>query len=454
MTSKGKISCVKIAVVLATLPALIYAYEYGPNAGYTAAPTDNATACISSGCHVGTVNSGTGNVKITLPSGNSGTYVPGQAMQILVQITDATKASYGFQLTARMGTANTTQAGDFTTTDANTQVLCADSSNKVNGKLCPAPFSIQDIEHTTAGWQASLKATPKGSYTYSFNWTPPAAGSGNVTLYVAANCGTGVPAATPTNVYTSKITLTPAAAGPTMTNVNDAESARTSFTSGQWVAIYGSSLANTSRTWALSDFTGGTATGSPLPAKLDGVSVTIGGQPASVFYISPTQLNVLSPSNLPLGAAQVVVTNNGAVSSSFSTTVVQASPSFFYYAAGGNLYPLAVHLSDGALVGDPAVLAGTEKAHPGEVLEVFANGIAAATGGVIVPVTAFTQQVTITAGSTTLGTSAPYLVSAGEFQVNVTLPASIVAGSYPLTMTVPNGSTSTAGVTITLPVGP
>jgi len=85
---------------------------------------------------------------------------------------------------------------------------------------------------------------------------------------------------------------------------------------------------------------------------------------------------------------------------------------------------------------------------------VFANGIAAATGGVIVPVTAFTQQVTITAGSTTLGTSAPYLVSAGEFQVNVTLPASIVAGSYPLTMTVPNGSTSTAGVTITLPVGP
>jgi len=455
MTSKGKISCVKIAVVLATLPALIYAYEYGPDPGYTAAPGDNATACVSSGCHVGTVNAGTGNVKISLPSGNSGTYVPGQAMQILVQITDSTKSAYGFQITARMGTANTSQAGDFTTTDANTQVLCADGSIKANGKTCSTSFPIEYMEHTLTGYEASTKASPKGSYTYSFTWTPPATAVGTITLYAAANCGPGDPPVTsPTNVYKTNIALTPATSGPTMTNVNDAESARTSFTSGQWVAIYGSSLANTSRTWALSDFTGGTATGSPLPAKLDGVSATIGGQPASVFYISPTQLNVLSPSNLPLGAAQVVVTNNGAVSSSFSTTVVQASPSFFYYAAGGNLYPLAVHLSDGALVGDPAVLAGTEKAHPGEVLEVFANGIAAATGGVIVPVTAFTQQVTITAGSTTLGTSAPYLVSAGEFQVNVTLPASIVAGSYPLTMTVPNGSTSTAGVTITLPVGP
>ena len=105
-------------------------------------------------------------------------------------------------------------------------------------------------------------------------------------------------------------------------------------------------------------------------------------------------------------------------------------------------------------MGDPAVVPGTEKAHPGEVLEMYFNGIAASTGGVIVTATQFPQQVTITAGSTALTTSAPYLVSAGEFQVNVTLPASIATGSYVLTMSVPNGSTSTAGVTVLLPVGP
>src|SRR4051812_30405127 len=128
--TRTTVSYVKIAIILATLPVLVKAYEFGPNPGYTNAPGDNPTSCISSGCHTGAVNSGSGNVKITLPSGNSGTYVPGQAMKILVQITDSTKASYGFQLSARMSSGNTTQSGDFSTTDANTQVLCADGSTK------------------------------------------------------------------------------------------------------------------------------------------------------------------------------------------------------------------------------------------------------------------------------------------------------------------------------------
>src|ERR1700733_12830466 len=188
-----KIICAKATIILATLPMLVVAYEYGPLPGYTAAPGDNPTACISSGCHVGTVNSGPGNVKIVLPAGNSGTYVPGQAMQILVQITDSTKVSYGFQMTARMGSANTTQSGDFSTSDANTQVLCASGSPKANGSLCAAPFQTEYIEHTLTGYEASIKTTTKGTYTYSFMWTPPVAGSGTVTLYVAANCGIGDP---------------------------------------------------------------------------------------------------------------------------------------------------------------------------------------------------------------------------------------------------------------------
>ena len=89
-----------------------------PNPGYTAAPGDNATACITAGCHVGTVNSGAANggkVQIVLPTGNSGTYVPGQAMKIPeYRLPDFhQKVSYGFQMVARMGNGNLTQAGDF-----------------------------------------------------------------------------------------------------------------------------------------------------------------------------------------------------------------------------------------------------------------------------------------------------------------------------------------------------
>ena len=128
--------------------------------------------------------------------------------------------------------------------------------------------------------------------------------------------------------YTGGLVITPPT--PVVNGVQDAESGRKAFTSGQWVAIYGSNLGGTSRTWATADFTGGTAPGSPLPSSLDGVSVTINGAPASIYLVTPLQLNVLAPSNLPAGPVSVVVTNQGASSAPFQGTVVQASPSFFY----------------------------------------------------------------------------------------------------------------------------
>ena len=77
MTNRTRIVYAKFVVILATIPVLVYAWEYGPER-VTAAPGDSPTACILSGCHVGTVNSGPGNVNIILPSGNTGTYSPGR----------------------------------------------------------------------------------------------------------------------------------------------------------------------------------------------------------------------------------------------------------------------------------------------------------------------------------------------------------------------------------------
>ena len=249
-------------------------------------------------------------------------------------------------------------------------------------------------------------------------------------------------------------------ATPVISNVQDAESARTSITSGQYVAIYGINLASTTRTWnAALDFTGGTAAGSPLPTTLDGVSVTVNGIPAAVFSVCsiciPNQINIISPTSLSPGAANVVVSNNSTASAAFTgSTIAAASPSFFIYGAGGSYYPAAVHLN-GTLIGDPAVQPGSAKVLPGETIIMFANGLAAAPGGVVAPPSIqYPQQVTVTAGSTALTASAPYLVYAGEFQVNVTVPNGIAAGNYPLTLSVPNGSSSTGGITVTLPVGP
>ncbi len=87
------------------------------------------------------------------------------------------------------------------------------------------------------------------TFTYTVNWTPPvSASAGNVTLYVAANCGIGnPPVVTPTNIYTSKLTLTPAAASPNAPTINTSGvvpifSTSTTIQAGSWVSIYGNNL--------------------------------------------------------------------------------------------------------------------------------------------------------------------------------------------------------------------
>jgi uncharacterized protein (TIGR03437 family) len=355
--------------------------------------------------------------------------------------------SYGFQLTARYGTAGTNQAGGFAPADANTQVMCADGSTPTNGAACPSQFPVEDIEHTLTGWSNSI-SQGKGSFTYTINWTPPATNVGNVTLYIAANCGTGGPLVSPTHVYLTNMVLTPGAAptGPTIANVEDAESSRTSVVPGEWIAIYGSGLAGTSRTWAAADFNNG----NNLPMSLSGVSVQFGTLPAAVYYISPTQIDVQAPSGIS-GTVPVTVTNNGTVSSAFNTTVLQNAPALFYYPGGSNTYPAATHLN-GSLIGDPAVTAGTTKASAGETIVMYVNGLATSPSGVIIsaPIS-YSGAVTVNVGTAAANVTFAGLVAAGEYQLNVQLPSGLTSGNYPVTVST-QGQTSPTG--IILPVGP
>jgi uncharacterized protein (TIGR03437 family) len=48
-----------------------------------------------------------------------------------------------------------------------------------------------------------------------------------------------------------------------------------------------------------------------LPIPLDNVSVTVKGKNAYVYYISPTQINIFTPSDAMSGTVQVGVTKNG-----------------------------------------------------------------------------------------------------------------------------------------------
>lgn len=456
-TRKHKFVVAKILIISAVVPIIIHAYEYGPPAGVTGAPGDNRTGCIESGCHQGTPNSGPGGVTISV-AGGATTYTPGgAAIPLSVLITDSTMRSYGFELTARSGSAGTTQAGDFSTTDANTQVICEDGSNKANGKTCPANLSIEDIEHTETGWSNSISS--RGSYTYNFMWTPPATNVGNVTLYIAANCGTGTASVTPTHVYIpAPLVLTPGAAtnpnAPAITTngVVPLFSTATTIQPTSWISIYGKNLATSTALW----------TGN-FPTTLGGASVTINGKSGYLYYASPTQLNLQAPSDTATGSVNVVVTTSNGTSTS-TVTLGQYGPSFS--SLDGTHVAGIILRSDGSgaygggtydIVGPTGTSLGykTVAAKAGDSLVLFGvgfgptNPVVAAAAQPPVGGASTTTPVTLLINNKSVSPAFAGLTSAGLYQFNLTVPAGLGTGDVPLQGLV-NGAMTPMGAVLSL----
>ncbi len=137
--------------------------------------------------------------------------------------------------------------------------------------------------------------------------------------------------------------------------------------SGTWVSIFGSNLANTTRSWAAGDFVNG-----KLPTSLDGVSVSIDGLPAYIAYISPAQINALAPDDPATGLVQIQVTAPQGASNSLSVQKQAVAPALFILTGS---YAAAEH-ADGTYVGKPGLIPGvvTRPAQPGETIVLFGTG--------------------------------------------------------------------------------
>lgn len=445
---------IKIGLTLSTIPIVIWGYASGPEPNVTGAPGDQT--CIQAGCHTGTANSGPGNVKIILPSGNTGTYTPGQAMQLTVQITDTTKRSYGFELTARAGTGNKTQAGTFSPSDAFTQLACLTPDPKTF--LCPA--NSPDIEHTQAGWMNSVINGKSGSYSYTFTWTPPSTDVGAVTLYVAANCGTGADNQLGTNVYLANMALTAAAANPNTPSVSSNGivplfSTATTIQPGSWISIYGNNL-GTTLPYALWN--------GDYPTNLGGVSVKINGKPGYLYFASPTQINLQAPDDTATGSVPVVVTNgNGSVTT--TVTLSQFGPSFSLldskHVAGIVLrFDGSGSLGGGTydIVGPTGTSLGykTVAAKAGDNLVLFGVGFGPTTPfvGAGQPFTGSakindTSNLKLLINNVSVTPAFAGLTSEGLYQFNLTVPSGLGTGDVPLQAMVGGVSTPT-GVVVSL----
>jgi uncharacterized protein (TIGR03437 family) len=448
-----KVFWAKVAVIAVTVPVLIQAYEYGPDAGNSGVPGE--TTCAQAGCHVGTaVNGGPGSVNVTFPGGLS--YVPGVKQHLVVTITDPTMRRWGFQATARLSGNAKSQAGSFTPSDLNTQTACASSAltqETIPGPAagCPAAQPLQYIEHTLQGYNRQ-QSSPA---TYEFDWTPPATDVGNVVFYVAGNAANGDLTSNGDRIYTKNFTLTPSAASgglkPAISQngvVNGASFAQ-GISAGSWVTIQGTNLAGTTRTWRSDEIVNGR-----LPTQLDGVSVSVNNKAAAVYYISPTQVNVQAPADTNLGPVNVTVTNNGSTSDAATAQLQQYSPAFFLW---NGKYTVATR-PDFSYVGPAGLFQGltTVPAKPGDAVILWGTGFGPTNpdvpAGQTVPsnlAPAITGNLTVTVGginATVLGAVlSPGF--AGLYQIAITVPATASSGDLPVVATI-GGVSSPSGVVL------
>src|SRR5579872_3207606 len=161
----------------------------------------------------------------------------------------------------------------------------------------------------------------------------------------------------------SELSSTP----PAITSVTNAFGDSPTISANTWVAVKGTGLSTTTRPWGNSDFVN-----AQLPTSLDGVSVTMNGTSAYVYYISAKQINVLTPPDLAAGPVQVQVSSSGLTSGVFTVQAQPYSLSFFVF--NGGPYVIATHL-DGSLVGPTTLFPGaTTPAAPGETVIIYANG--------------------------------------------------------------------------------
>jgi len=380
-------------------------------------------------------------VSVTFSGGSS--YSPGITQHLLVTISDPVQKRWGFQLTARPASLETTPGGSFTPgPDGFTQLTCTSKSYLFGayGQRCTGAgatqYPLQYIEHTAAG----SRPGQTGSAQFSFDWTPPATATGPMVIYVAANAANDNDSSSGDHIYLREYTLQAAVIPPALpvisqNGVVNAASFAGPVTAGSWVSIQGSNLAGTTRLWSQADFVGGA-----LPTQLDGVKVSINGKAAFVEYVSPTLVNVQAPDDTAAGPVSVQLTNSAGTSAAVMAMLQPFSPALFLW---NGKYAAATR-PDYSLVAPPGLFADTVSipAKPGEVIVLWANGLGS-TSPIPVPAGVNTPSdrlyttlnpVTVLIGNLPAKVLAAALTpgNAGLFQIAVTVPENSPAGELPV----------------------
>ena len=275
-----------------------------------------------------------------------------------------------------------------------------------------------------------------------------ASGTAGVGVTMGPNAGTVVITATAPGTGMTALTFTETATTPPpvcavpqplVTSVNSAGDfgGSPTFAPGSWLEIKGTNLAQSTRPWQGTDFSGVNA-----PTSLDGVSVTIDGKNAFVSYISPQQINVEAPADGASGPVALVVTVAACPSAPVTVQEAASAPGLLApssFNPAGTQYLVAV-FPDGTFVGNPNLIPGVafRPAAPGDTITAYGIGFGGVTPaiapGTITGVQNSLGNVTASFGSTPAAVGYAGLEPGvvGLYQFNVTVP-NVPDGDYPIT---------------------
>ena len=301
----------------------------------------------------------------------------------------------------------------------------------VNGP--PIAFTMIGATQTSVNWlPLTLSGTTPQSTTISISNGPTTPGTYKGTLTITPTTP-GYQTVVVNVTYVLTATPPPT---PVITDVENGASFQPEYLANSIWTIKGTNLASITGT----DNWNNAIVGGALPSSLDGVTVTFGGFPAYISYLSATQINVVTPAG---GYGSVAVNNNGAQSNSFNAYPPGSfAPAFFTWpnnqvVATRQDYTYAV--AAGTFTGLTTVAA-----KPGDVLILWGTGFGPTTpavqDGAEVPsdqeyATSTTPTVTVNGVAATVYGAALAAGYTGLYQVAIQVPSTVGAGTWPIVAT-------------------
>ncbi|MGD0773663.1 MAG: protease pro-enzyme activation domain-containing protein [Candidatus Solibacter sp.] len=317
------------------------------------------------------------------------------------------------------------------------------SKSSIALNVAPAQSASTTLSVTVpSGQQWSLAVFPANQKT-SWLVVSPAAGTGTsqVSLLAsAAGLADGVYTATlvfqsvntaPQFVNVLIVFTVGASSAVSLSGAANGASFQSAAAPGMILSVFGKGLANSTLV----------APSVPLPLTLGGVSVTVNGVAAPLYFVSPTQLNVQLPYETVTGTAILAVNNNGQAAA--GTFPVKASAPGIFVGANSRIVPIS-----SARAGDSVVFYITGE---GDVTPAVTTGVPPPTSLPVSQLPAPRLPLSMTVGGlavTPFFVGIPYGL-VGVTQINFTMPPNLPAGDQSVVVTVGGVASPAAKLLVT-----